>query len=52
MKNIKIDSIVRVKSVNFNDRVRVIAVERNIVTACTIHGKIVTTHIRNIREDK
>ncbi len=52
MKNIKIDSIVRVKSVNFNDRIRVVAIERGMVTGCTIHGKIITTHIRNIREDK
>jgi hypothetical protein len=52
MKNIKIDSIVKVKSMNFNDRIRVIAIERNIVTGCTIRGKIITTHIRNIREDK
>lgn len=49
---IKIDSIVRVKSINLNERIRVVAVERGMVTGVTIHGRIVTTHIRNIRADK
>lgn len=50
--HIKIDSIVRVKSINLNERIRVVAVERGMVTGVTIRGKIVTTHIRNIRADK
>lgn len=49
---VKLNAIVRVKSINFNDRIRVVAVERNIVTGITIRGKVITTHIRNIREDK
>jgi hypothetical protein len=49
--HIKIDSIVKVKSINFNDRIRVIAVERGTVIGMTIHGKVITTNIRNIRKD-
>lgn len=48
---IKIDSIVKVKSINFNERIRVVAVERGMVTGVTIKGKIITTNIRNIRKD-
>lgn len=52
MKNIKIGSIMKVDSINLKARVMIVSVERNIVTARTIDGKVVSTHIRNIREDK
>lgn len=52
MKNIKVGSIVKVNSINFKGRVMVVSVERNIVTARKIDGTVISTHIRNIREDK
>lgn len=52
MKNIKIGSIMKVRSINVNERVMIVAVERNMVIARTIRGKVITTHVRNIHEDK
>jgi hypothetical protein len=48
-KRFKVGSVVQIRSMNLQTKAEIVAVEGPWVTLRTIHGKVVGTHIRNIR---
>lgn len=46
---VAVGQTVRIQSMNLNTSAIVVSIERQMVTLRTIHGKVVATHIRNIK---